>query len=125
MHPVGAVAAEPGGLDGVFGGGAGAVYIGAVAQALTAAGLPPLSGWCTPDENTGFLAWNAGHTAPAHWPQGLALCWHHEHGWSWADQEAEIPRGRLSELAIDAAPADVARVAARLLAAQRTQVTVS
>lgn len=87
-----------------------------MAQALTAAGAPPLTGRCTPDDDGGFLAWNAGHTAPAHWPDGLALCWHHEHGWSWADQEAEILQGRLPELALHAAPADVAAVAIRLLA---------
>ncbi|MEV4250954.1 DUF6292 family protein [Streptosporangium canum] len=90
-------------------------YIGAVAQALTAAGLPTLSGWCTPDDTGGFLAWNAGHTAPAHWPDGLALCWHHEDGWGWSDQEATIVGGPLTGLAVDAAPADVARMAAALL----------
>lgn len=94
-------------------------YIGAVAQALTAAGAPPLTGWCTPDDG-GFLAWSAGHTAPAHWPDGLALCWHHERGWGWADQEATAIRGLLPELVVHAAPADVAAAAARLLANGRT-----
>lgn len=56
-------------------------YIGAVAQALNVAGAPPPSGWCTPDDDGGFLAWNTGHTAPAHWPEGVALYRHHEHGW--------------------------------------------
>ncbi|MFD8534141.1 hypothetical protein ACFV0L_42710 [Streptosporangium canum] len=93
-------------------------YIGAVAQAIAAAGLPPLAGWCTPDDDGGFLAWNAGDLTGSRWPDGLALRWHHERGWSWSDQEADTLLGGLPALAVNAAPADVAAVAARLLADQ-------